>query len=72
MLESPLRDRSSRSKLIAAGGDIVRFRNAGHSIDGPTPDTTIAISLLKDVRTAESLAFFGNFSVLCPDPTDDL
>jgi len=59
-------------KVIAAGGDILHFRNAGHSIDGPIPDTTIAISLSKDVRTAESLGLFGNFRALCPDPTDDL
>jgi len=46
-------------KVVAAGGDIVHFRNAGHSIDGPIPDTTIAISLSKDVRTAESLSLIG-------------
>ena len=40
-------------KVIAAGGDILHFRNAGHSIDGPILDTTIAISLSKDVWTAE-------------------
>src|SRR5438309_9497037 len=41
------------------GRDIVHFQKAGHSIDGPIPDTTIAISLSKDVRTAESLALSG-------------
>src|SRR5437773_3186805 len=65
MLESPLREPIVTFKVIAAGGDIVHFRNAGHSIDGPIPDTTIAISLSKDVRTTESLAVFGNFRAHC-------
>ena len=40
-------------KVIAAGGDIVHSRNAGHSIDGPIPDTTPEIFLAENVRTAE-------------------
>src|SRR5256885_14908952 len=45
--------------VVEPGGDLVHYRNAGHSIDGPIPDTTRAISLSKDVRTAESLTLFG-------------
>ncbi len=42
MNESPLRDRTA-TVGITGGMDIVRFRIAGYSVDGPIPDLTPAI-----------------------------
>ena len=62
MMESPPRDRTAIIDGSTAGGDIVRFRNARCSAAGRIPDTTMAISLEKDVRTAELPALFGGTS----------
>jgi hypothetical protein len=52
--------------------DIVRFWNAGYSVDGPTPDTTPAIFLAGNARTVGSPALFGGTSGRAvQDPTDD-
>ncbi len=74
MMESPPRDRTAIIEGSTAGEDIVRFRNARCSTAGPIPDTTMAISLEKDVRTAELPALFGGTSgrfVSIQYPTDD-
>ena len=74
MMESPPRDRTAIIDGSTAGGDIVRFRNARCSAAGSIPDTTMAISLEKDVRTAELPALFGGTSgrfVSIQYPTDD-
>jgi hypothetical protein len=54
------------------GMDIVRFQNAGYSVDGPIPDTTPEIFLAGNARTVELPALFGGTSGhFVQDPADD-
>ncbi len=71
-VEAPLRGQYATVNWITASADLARFRNAGYSVDGPIPDTTMAISLAKDVRTAELPGLFGGTSGrFVQYPTDD-
>src|SRR2546430_2733629 len=38
---------------ITARSDVTRFRSLGYTVDGPFPDTTMAVSLVKEIRTTD-------------------
>ena len=57
---------------ITARSDAARFRSLGYTIDGPFPDTTMAVSLVKDIRTTDLPRRFGGPSgKFVQYPTDD-
>lgn len=57
---------------ITARADAHRFRRLGYSVDGPFPDTTMALSLVDEIRTAELPHLFGGTSgTFVQYPTDD-
>ena len=57
---------------ITARSDAARFRRLGYTIDGPFPDTTMAVSLVKDIRTTDLPRRFGGTSgKFVQYPTDD-
>ena len=57
---------------ITARADAHRFRRLGYSLDGPFPDTTMALSLVDEIRTAELPHLFGGTSgTFVQYPTDD-
>jgi hypothetical protein len=57
---------------ITARSDAARFRSLGYTVDGPFPDTTMAISLVKETRTNVLPRRFGGTSgKFVQYPTDD-
>jgi predicted acetyltransferase len=57
---------------ITAESDAERFRSLGYILDGPFPDTTMAVSLVKDIRTTDLPRRFGGTSgKFVQYPTDD-
>lgn len=57
---------------ITAQSDVARFQSLGYTIDGPFPDTTMAVSLVKDIRTTDLPRHFGGTSgKFVHYPTDD-
>ena len=57
---------------ITAGSDAARFRNLGYTVEGPFPDTTMAVSLVKEIRTIDLPRRFGGSSgKFVQYPTDD-
>ena len=62
LMESRLRRGIATVNWITAAADVARFRKLGYSVDGPIPDTTMAIALTNDVRTDELPRLFGGTS----------
>ncbi len=57
---------------ITARSDAARFRSLGYTVDGPFPDTTMAVSLVKEIRTRDLPRRFGGTSgKFVQYPTDD-
>src|SRR5438445_502906 len=57
---------------IAARSDVRRFRSLGYTVDGPFPDTTMAVSLVKEIRTTDLPRRFGGMTgKFVQYPTDD-
>src|SRR2546425_6791404 len=57
---------------ITARSDAARFRGLRYTVDGPFPDTTMAISLVKEIRTSDLPRRFGGTSgKFVQYPTDD-
>ncbi len=57
---------------ITAEEDAARFRRLGYSVDGPIPDTTMALSLTDELRTADLPRLFGGTTGrFVQYPTDD-
>src|SRR2546428_13853821 len=47
---------------ITAGSDAARFRNLGYTVEGPFPDTPMAVSIVKEIRTIDLPRPFGGSS----------
>jgi GNAT superfamily N-acetyltransferase len=72
LMESRLRRGMATVNWITADEDVARFRRAGYLVDGPIPDATMALSLTKEIRTAELPHLFGGTSGrFVQYPTDD-
>ena len=57
---------------ITARSDVTRFRSLGYTVDGPFPDTTMAVSLVKEIRTTDlARRFGGTTGKFVQYPTDD-
>ena len=62
LMESPLRHGIATVNWITAAEDVARFRRLGYAVDGPVPDTTMALSLTNEIRTADLPRLFGGTS----------
>ena len=72
LMESRSRRDLATVNWITAEEDAARFRRLGYSVDGPIPDTTMALSLTDELRTAELPRLFGGTSGrFVQYPTDD-
>ena len=72
LMESRSRRDLATVNWITAEEDAARFRSLGYSVDGPIPDTTMALSLTDELRTAELPRLFGGTSGrFVQYPTDD-
>jgi hypothetical protein len=72
LMESRLRHGMATVNWITADEDVARFRKIGYAVDGPIPDTTMALSLDEKIRTTDLPRLFGGPSGrFVQYPTDD-
>ncbi len=72
LMESRLPRGIATVNWITADEDASHFRRLGYTVDGPIPDATMALSLRKELRTADLPRLFGGTSGrFVQYPTDD-
>jgi GNAT superfamily N-acetyltransferase len=62
LMEARVRRGMATVNWITAADDVARFRELGYTVDGPIPDTTMALPLSKEVRSTELSGLFGGTS----------
>jgi len=62
LMEARMRRGIATVNWITANRDASRFRGLGYTVDGPIPDATMALSLTKELRTADLPRLFGGTS----------
>ncbi len=72
LMEARMRRGIATVNWITADEDASHFRELGYTVDGPIPDATMALSLTKELRTADLPRLFGGTSgKFVQYPTDD-
>lgn len=59
LMESRSRGRVIAVNWLTSGADRDRFEDLGYTLDGPIPDTTMALGLTRTLRTADLPRLFG-------------